>query len=67
MGERSSLGLEERVALLEAQVRRLDRALASGNPRTVAGRAVGRISVSVVHTTAYDTVAVSTIGVEVVD
>jgi hypothetical protein len=35
MGERRSLGLEERVALLEAEVRRLDRALASCSPRSV--------------------------------
>jgi hypothetical protein len=34
MGELRSLGLEERVALLEAEVRRLDRALTSGSPRS---------------------------------
>ena len=59
MGEHRSLGLEERVALLEAEVRRLDRALTSGSPRSAAGGAVGRTAVSAVESPADDTVEVS--------
>src|SRR3712207_5137831 len=57
MGERRSLGLEERVALLEAEVRRLDRALASESPRS-AGGAFGRTTVSAVEAPVDDTVEV---------
>ena len=52
MGERGSLGLEERVALLEAEVRRLDRALAIGRPRSVASEAPEDTSVRFGRTTA---------------
>ena len=67
MGERRSRGLEERVALLEAEVRRLDRTLASGSPRSAAGEAVGRTTVSTVEAPADDTVEVSAPRGEVVD
>jgi hypothetical protein len=66
MGERRSLGLEERVALLEAEVRRLDRALASESPRS-AGGAFGRTTVSAVEAPVDDTVEVSAPRGEVVD
>src|SRR5687767_2103881 len=67
MGEHRSLGLEERVALLEAEVRRLDHALTSGSPRSAAGGAVGRTAVSAVEAPADDTVEVSAPRGEVVD
>jgi hypothetical protein len=67
MGERRNLGLEERVALLEAEVRRLDCALASVRPRTVAGGAVGRTTVSTVEAPADDRLEVGTLGGELVD
>jgi hypothetical protein len=67
MGERRNLGLEERVALLEAEVRRLDRALASESSRSAAGGAVGRTTVSTVEAPADDMVEVSAARGEVVD
>src|SRR3712207_5452239 len=66
MGERRSLGLEERVALLEPEVRRLDRALAGESPRS-AGGAIGRTTVSAVEAPVDDTVDVSAPRGEVVD
>ena len=66
MGERRSLGLEERVALLEAEVRRLNRALTSASPRS-AGGAFGRTTVSAVEAPADDTIKVCAARGEVVD
>jgi len=65
MDERRSLGLEERVALLEVEVRRLDRALASGSPRSATGEAVGRSTVSAVEAPAGGAVEVSVVRGEV--